>query len=403
MSSPNEKTNSGPLAGLRVIDLTRVLSGPFCTMMLGDMGAEVIKIERPEVGDDTRAFAPPYQGQESAYFLSVNRNKKSLTLDIKQDSAKEILWTLIEGADIVVENFRPGTAARLGFGYQDVASRNSKIIYGSISGFGDSGPAANRPGYDLIIQGESGMMDITGEANGPPTKMGTSIADMVAGMMLSQGILAATIARNKTGRGQHVKVSMLEALASLLTYQAGNYYATGETPKRRGNAHPSIVPYETIEASDGWLNIGVANDSLWGKFCDAIGKHDWKMHPNYSAAPDRVRNREELMPLISDVIKTKTREEWIKILDVAGVPCGAISTVAEICENDILKARGMIWEMDHQTAGTIRSIANPIEFSDTVLSAPTPPPSLGEHAEDILIHSGYDSKAISNLRDKKII
>ena len=403
MSSPNEKNDSGPLVGLRVIDLTRVLSGPFCTMMLGDMGAEVIKIERPEVGDDTRAFAPPYQGQESAYFLSVNRNKKSLTLDIKQDSAKEILWTLIEGADIVVENFRPGTAARLGFGYQDVASRNSKIIYGSISGFGDSGPAANRPGYDLIIQGESGMMDITGEANGPPTKMGTSIADMVAGMMLSQGILAATIARNKTGRGQHVKVSMLEALASLLTYQAGNYYATGETPKRRGNAHPSIVPYETIEASDGWLNIGVANDSLWGKFCDAIGKPDWKMHSNYSAAPDRVRNREELMPLISGVIKTKTREEWIKILDVAGVPCGAISTVAEICENDILKARGMIWEMDHQTAGTIRSIANPIEFSDTVLSAPNPPPSLGEHVEDILGLTGYGPKTISNLRDKKII
>ena len=238
MSLPDNLTNTGPLAGIRVIDLTRVLSGPFCSMMLGDMGAEVIKIERPSAGDDTRAFAPPYQGEESAYFLSVNRNKKSLALDMKQDAAKEVLWKLVENADVIIENFRPGAAARLGFGYKDVAARNPDIIYGSISGFGDTGPGAKRPGYDLVIQGESGLMDITGDPDSPPTKMGTSIADMVAGMMLSQGILAALNARHASGKGQHVKVSMLEALASLLTYQAGNYYATGIAPKRRGNAHP---------------------------------------------------------------------------------------------------------------------------------------------------------------------
>ena len=403
MSSLDNLTNTGPLAGLRVIDLTRVLSGPFCAMMLGDMGAEVIKVERPGAGDDTRAFAPPYQGEESAYFLSVNRNKKSLTLDMKQDAAKEVLWKLVESADVIVENFRPGAAERLGFGYEDVSARNPSIIYGSISGFGDTGPGAKRPGYDLVIQGESGMMDITGEADGPPTKMGTSIADMVAGMMLSQGVLAALSARHATGKGQHVKVSMLEALASLLTYQAGNYYATGTAPKRRGNAHPSIVPYETFQAGDGWLNVAVANDSLWQKFCDAADKPDWKVHPNYATAPDRVRNRDEIMPLIIEVVKTKTRAEWIALLDAAGVPCGAIATVEEICESETLKARGMIWEMGHETAGVVRTIANPIEFTGTKLATPTPPPRLGEHADEILASAGYDAAAISALKDQGVI
>ena len=403
MSSPDNLTNTGPLAGIRVIDLTRVLSGPFCSMMLGDMGAEVIKIERPSAGDDTRAFAPPYQGEESAYFLSVNRNKKSLALDMKQDAAKEVLWKLVENADVIIENFRPGAAARLGFGYKDVAARNPDIIYGSISGFGDTGPGAKRPGYDLVIQGESGLMDITGDPDSPPTKMGTSIADMVAGMMLSQGILAALNARHVMGKGQHVKVSMLEALASLLTYQASNYYATGITPKRRGNAHPSIVPYETFQAGDGWLNVAVANDSLWQKFCDAADKPEWKDHPNYAAAPDRVQNRDEIMPLITEVLKTRTRAEWIALLDAAGVPCGAIATVAEICESETLKARGVIWEMDHKTAGVVKTIANPIEFTGTKLATPAPPPRLGEHADEILASAGYDAAAISALKDQGVI
>ena len=403
MSSPDNMTNTGPLAGIRVIDLTRVLLGPLCSMMLGDMGAEVIKIERPSAGDDTRAFAPPYQGEESAYFLSVNRNKKSLTLDMKQDAAKEVLWKLVENADVIIENFRPGAAARLGFGYKDVAARNPGIIYGSISGFGDTGPGAKRPGYDLVIQGESGIMDITGDPDSPPTKMGTSIADMVAGMMLSQGILAALNARHVMGKGQHVKVSMLEALASLLTYQASNYYATGITPKRRGNAHPSIVPYETFQAGDGWLNVAVANDSLWQKFCDAADKPEWKDHPNYVAAPDRVQNRDEIMPLITEVLKTKTRAEWIALLNAAGVPCGAIATVEEICESETLKARGMIWEMDHKTAGVVKTIANPIEFTGTRLATPAPPPRLGEHADEILASAGYDAATISALKDQGVI
>ncbi|MDD9876103.1 MAG: CaiB/BaiF CoA-transferase family protein [Magnetovibrio sp.] len=398
-----ENRNTGPLAGLKVVDLTRVLSGPFCAMMLGDMGAEVIKIERPGAGDDTRAFAPPYQGDESSYFLTVNRNKKSVTLDMKQAAAKEALWKLVEDADILIENFRPGAAARLGFGYDDVAARNPGIIYGSISGFGDTGPEAARPGYDLIVQGESGMMHITGDPDGPPTKMGTSIADMVAGMMLSQGILAALHARAASGKGQHVKVSMLEALASLLTYQAGNYYATGASPRRRGNAHPSIVPYETIQAADGWLNVGVANDSLWVKFCDAIEKPELKDDARFALAPDRVRNRDELMPLLTEVLKTRDRAHWIAAMNTHGVPCGAIAKVDEICESATLKARGMIWEMDHATAGTVRTIGNPIEFTGTRLAQPAPPPRLGEHTEEVLAAAGYDAGAIARMKAEGVI
>ena len=247
------------------------------------------------------------------------------------------------------------------------------------------------------------MMDITGDPGGPPTKMGTSIADMVAGMMLSQGILAALNARHTTGRGQHVKVSMLEALASLLTYQASNYYATGDSPQRRGNAHPSIVPYETFESKDGWLNVAVANDSLWIKFCDATGKPEWTNHPDYAAAPDRVRNRGTLMPMISDVLKTKTRAEWIALLDAAGVPCGAIATVAEICESKTLKARGQIWEMQHATAGTVRTIANPIEFTQTPLQNPAAPPRLGEHTRHILADAGFDKTTITSFEKKGVI
>ncbi|MEK9723800.1 MAG: CaiB/BaiF CoA-transferase family protein, partial [Rhodospirillaceae bacterium] len=305
--------------------------------------------------------------------------------------------------DVIIENFRPGAAERLGFGYAAVAARNPGIVYGSISGFGDTGPDADRPGYDLIIQGESGMMDITGEADGPPTKMGTSIADMVAGMMLNQGILAALNARHTSGKGQHVKVSMLEALASLLTYHAGNYYATGTVPVRRGNAHPSIVPYETIEAADGWLNLGVANDSLWTRFCEATGKTDWKDHPKFGKAPDRVRNRDELMPLIGELVRTKTRAEWIELLGGAGIPCGAIATVGEICESETLKARGMIWEMDHPTAGQVRSIANPIAFTGTPLARPAAPPRLGEHAETVLADAGYSADEIAAMREQGVI
>jgi formyl-CoA transferase len=401
MSSADAKPGTGPLAGLRVIDLTRVLSGPFCTMTLGDMGAEVIKVEHPVGGDDTRAFAPPYQGDQSAYFLSVNRNKKSLTLNLKDDAAKEVLWQLIDTADIIVENFRPGAAKRLGFGYDEVAARRPEMIYATISGFGDTGPDATRPGYDLIVQGESSMMNITGGPDTPPFKMGTSIADLVSGMNLAQGILAALYARRDSGMGQHVKVSMLEALTSLLTYHAGNYYATGVSSERRGNAHPSIVPYETFQASDGWLNIAVGNDAQWDKFCPAIERLDLQTHELFATGPDRVNNRDQLIPILTEVLQAKTRDEWIAILSAAGIPCGAIRTVGEACESETLKQRGMIWKTEHPTAGEVRSIGNPIEMTGTPFAQPSPPPRLGEHTEAVLEEVlGFSAKKVAALKEQ---
>ncbi len=404
MSSADATPESGPLAGLRVIDLTRVLAGPHCTMTLGDMGAEVIKVENPTGGDDTRAFAPPYQGDQSAYFLSVNRNKKSVTLNLKDESAKEVLWQLIDTADVIVENFRPGAAARLGFGYEAVAARRPEMIYASISGFGDRGPDATRPGYDLIIQGESGMMNITGDTETPPFKMGTSIADLVSGMTLVQGILVALYARRDTGKGQHVKVSMLEALSSLLTYHAGNYFATGVSSERRGNAHPSIVPYETFQAADGWLNIAVGNDAQWATFCKAVDRLDLLEHELYAKAPDRVSNRDQLIPIVTELLQTKSRDEWLGILSGVGIPCGAIRTVGEACESETLQERGMIWKMQHPSAGEVKNIANPIELTGTPFAAPVAPPRLGEHTEDVLGDLlGFSADKIAALKDQGAI
>src|SRR5262245_13034228 len=313
-----------PLEGLRVVDLTRVLSGPYCTMQLGDMGAEVIKVEQPGKGDDTRAFAPPYQGDQAAYFLSVNRNKKSITLDMKSEAGKEVLWRLIGKSDILVENFRPGAMDRLGFGYQAVKKRRPAMIYASISGFGQSGPQKDRPGYDVIVQGEAGIMDITGPKDGAPYKVGAAIGDLVSGLYAVQGILAALYAARATGSGQHLEISMYEAMASLLTFHAGTSVATVDTPRRRVNEHPTIVPYETFEAADGWINLGVANDDLWRRFCKAAETPDLVDDPRFAKAADRVRNRKELVPLVRAIIRKRSRDDWLKRLDKTGVPSGAI-------------------------------------------------------------------------------
>jgi crotonobetainyl-CoA:carnitine CoA-transferase CaiB-like acyl-CoA transferase len=373
-----------PLEGLRVLDLTRVLSGPYCTMLLGDLGAEVIKVERPGEGDDTRAFAPPFQGDQAAYFLSINRNKKSITLDMKQARAKELLWRLVDVCDVLVENFRPGAMDRLGFGYEAVSARRPSMIYCSISGFGDFGPQKDRPGYDVIVQGEAGIMDLTGPRDGPPYKVGTSIADLVSGLTASQGILAALHAAKSSGRGQKVAVSMYEAVAALLTFNAGIYFATGAAPRRRGNEHATIVPYETFEAADGWINLGVANDELWRRFCAAAGADKLVDDPRFAKAPDRVRNRETLNPLVKDIVRTRSRDEWLNALDAAGVPCGAIRTVAEVCDGELLKGRRMIADMPHASAGNVKAIKNSVHYSDTPLDRYVAPPRLGEHTDEVL-------------------
>jgi crotonobetainyl-CoA:carnitine CoA-transferase CaiB-like acyl-CoA transferase len=393
-----------PLDGIRVVDLTRVLSGPYCTMHLGDLGAEVIKVERPGEGDDTRAFAPPFQGDQAAYFLSVNRNKKSITLDMKSERGKEVLWRLIEVSDVVVENFRPGAMDRLGLGYEAVKARRPAMVYCSISGFGDTGIQKDRPGYDVIVQGEAGIMDITGPRDGAPHKVGVAIADLVSGLNASQGILAALYTRQSTGLGQHVRISMYEAVAALLTFNASIYYATGDSPRRRGNEHPTIVPYETFEAADGWINLGVANDDLWQRFCAAAERQDLKTDARFARASDRVRNREVLVPLVKTIIKQRSRDEWLKRLDKAGVPSGAIRTVGEVCESEVLEARGMVAEMQHPSAGIVKGIKSAMHLSHTPLDAYAPPPRLGEHTREILTGIlGYSASEFDRLARDKVI
>ena len=393
-----------PLEGIRILDLTRVLSGPYCTMLLGDLGAEVIKVERPGEGDDTRSFAPPFQGDQAAYFLSINRNKKSITLDMKSEHGKEILWRLLDLSDVLVENFRPGAMERLGFSYEAVTNRRPAIIYCSISGFGDNGPQKDRAGYDVIVQGEAGIMDLTGPRDGPPHKVGTSIADLVSGLTAAQGILAALYAAKTDGRGQRVHVSMYEAVAALLTFNASIYFATGDAPRRRGNEHATIVPYETFEASDGWINLGVANDDIWRRFCAAAGTAELATDRRFANAPDRVRNRDVLVPLIKTLVKQRSRDEWLNLLDDNGVPCGAIRTVAEVCDSEVLRARGMIAEMPHASAGNVKGIKSAIHLSESVLDTYTAPPKLGEHTNEVLTRLlGYSSDKVNALRREGVV
>ena len=387
-----------PLAGVRVLDLTRVLAGPFCSMILADMGADVIKLEEPGKGDDTRSW-PSFINGESTYFMSVNRGKRSITLNLKAAAGQDLLRKLVRKSDVLLENFRPGTMDRLGFGHRALVKLNPKLVYCSISGFGESGPEAARAGYDLIVQAESGLMDITGFADGPPVKVGTSIADLVAGMSAAHGVTLALLARTRTKRGQKVEIGMLDAMAALLTYQAGIYFGTGQRPTRKGNAHPSIVPYEVFKAADAYLTLGVANDSLWERCCAALERPDLTKDPRFDTVRKRVEQRETLVPLLNGVMGARSADEWLKRFEAAGVPAGRIKTVPEVCESEHLKARGMITRLKHPKAGEIRVMGVPIKLHGTPGAVTTAPPLLGQHTDEVLRRVlGLDRKAIARLR-----
>jgi len=392
-----------PLDGIRVVDLSRVLAGPYASLLLADMGAEVIKVEEPGKGDDTRAW-PPFVGGEATYFMSVNRGKKSLTLDLKAPEGKTLLRRLLEGADVLLENFRPGTLGRLGFAYETVQEWNPRLVYCSISGFGESGPEASRPGYDLIVQGESGIMDLTGFPDGPPVKVGNSIADLAAGTMAAHGIVLALFARERTGVGQKVEIAMVEVMAALLTYQGQAYFATGRSPRRRGNQHPSIVPYEVFEAADGYLTVGVANNSLWARFCQALDRPDLAADPRFDTEAKRVEQRDVLVPLLARVFSKRPVAEWLARLERTGVPAGKIKEVGEVLESPHLRARGTIVTLPHPTAGPTRMVGPAIRLHATPGEASAPAPRLGEHTTEVLSKLlGYSEEAIAGFRQRGVV
>jgi formyl-CoA transferase/CoA:oxalate CoA-transferase len=386
------------LAGITVVDLTRVLSGPYCTMVLADHGARVIKVEHPARGDDTRHWGPPFLGQESAYFLSINRNKESVTLDFKHPEGRAVLERLLARADVLVENFTPGTLDAIGLGARELVARHPRLVVCSISGYGHTGPRRSEPGYDAVMQAEGGLMSITGEADGPPSRLGVAISDIVTGLFAAQGIMAALLARERTGRGQHVDVGMLDATAALLTYQAGIYFATGQAPARMGNRHPTIVPYECFRASDGDFVIACGNDAIWRRLCAVLGLDALAEDPRFATNRDRVVNQEALRPRLQEVLATRTRSEWVCALRRAGVPCGSVRSIDEVLSDPQLEARGMIADLPHPTLGAVRVIGSPVQLSDTPAYLRSAPPTLGQHTSAVLSELGYDRQAVDALR-----
>lgn len=392
-----------PLAGIRVIDLTRILAGPFATMRLADLGADVVKVENPDGGDDTRAWGPPFLNGVSTYFFAVNRNKRSVAIDLKEEAGKALLARLLETADVLIENFRPGTLARLGFGWEALRERLPRLVYCSISGYGHEGRFRDKASYDVVIQGEAGAMDLTGAPDGPPTKIGLSIADEVAGLHAVEGILLALLARSRTGRGDRIDISLYDGLLSLLTYQGQMWLACGKAPQRMGNAHPSIVPYETFRAQDGYLNIGVGSEPLWVKFCAALERPEWAQDPDFRTNKLRVENRARLRPLIEARLLEARAAEWYARLERAGVPCGLVRGVPDALTQAASDTRGMIVEVDHPEAGRVRMVATPVRLG----SGPEPPrrapPRLGEHTDEVLREAGLLPDEIEALRTKGTI
>ena len=376
--------NEAPLTGVTILDLSRVLSGPYCTMLAADMGARVIKIEHPRGGDDTRAWGPPFLAGESAYYLSINRNKESVALDFKTPDGRALLGRLVEKADVIVENFRPGTLDKLGLGYSQLAERFPRLIYVSISGFGQNGPRRSEAGYDAIAQAEGGLMSITGVPEGPPVRLGVAVADIVSGMFAFQGLLLALLSRARTNHGQLVDVSLLDSVAALLTYQASRHFATGEVPTRTGNRHMTIAPYDTYETADGVIVLAAGNDAQWQRLCAALNLDALRTDARYQTNAGRVTHYEALRPALSAVLRTRTIGPLVESLRREGVPCGGVRSIPEALSDPQIAAREMVQTLTHPLAGPVRVLGIPTKLSHTPGAVRTPPPVLGEHTVAVL-------------------
>lgn len=396
----------GPLSGLRVLDLTRVLAGPTCTQMLGDLGAEVIKIERPEAGDDTRGFAPPFwpETKESAYFLGVNRNKKSVTVDIAKPEGQALILKLLESCDILAENFKVGALAKYGLGYEQLKDRFPRLIYCSITGFGQTGPYAPRPGYDALIQAMGGIMSLTGEPNGSPQKAGVPVADLFAGLYGCIGILAALNHRHATGQGQQIDIGMLDTHVAWLANQGMNFLSTGENPPRLGNQHPNISPYQEFPTKDGYLILAVGNDPTFERFCKAFGQEHLLADERFATNPKRVANRDLVTQTLTPLMKSRTTTEWVDALEALKIGCGPINTLKDVFADPHVQARNMTLEMEHGSGATVKVIANPVKLSATPPTYRSAPPVLGEHTDAVLTGLlGMSAAEIDTLRAKGVL
>ena len=402
---------AGPLQGFRVLDLSRILAGPWASQMLADLGAEVIKIERPGSGDDTRGWGPPYMpdesgeaGTESAYFHGANRGKQSLCIDMANPRGQELIRDLVRNSDVLIENFKVGGLARYGLDYDSLKAINPKLVYCSITGFGQTGPYASRAGYDFMIQAMGGIMSVTGEADGQPMKIGVALADVLTGLYAANAIQAALIHQRETGQGQHIDMALLDVQVATLANQAMNYLATGNSPGRLGNAHPNIVPYQAFQTGDGYIILAVGNDAQFERFCDLAGVPELADDERFRSNRNRVGHRDELVPRVAGIMMTKTSADWLEQLNARGIPCGPINDIEQVFADPQVQHRGLQLELDHPAAGKVASVANPIKLSETPIEYDRSPPLLGQHSDEVLQRVlGLDPEAISELRDSAII
>ncbi|HEY3363662.1 MAG TPA: CoA transferase [Symbiobacteriaceae bacterium] len=384
------------LEGIKVLDASRIMTGPYCTMMLADLGAEVIKVENPGSGDETRQWGPPFFAGESAYYLSINRNKKSLTLNLKHPKGREAFLKLVQWADVLIENFRPGTMDKLGFGYKAMSELNPRLVYATVSGFGTTGPLRDKPGYDILAQAMGGTMGVTGTADGTPVKVGVSVADIGSGMFITIAILGALMARQHTGRGQYVETSLLEAQLAWHTYLSVGYLNAGIVPRRLGTAHPSVVPYQAVRAQDDYFIIAVGTDAQYAKMCEVIGLPE--LAARYPTNKDRVDGRVELLAALEARFATQSAAHWVAMIEAAGVPTGPIYTMDKVYNDPQVLAREMVTEVQHPTIGSFKMTGSPFKLSDTPVRIESHPPLLGEHTDEVLRSLGFDEAEIADMR-----